>query len=228
MDQEQAQQGDDDHPGQKDRGHRHQKGRGGRRKHHHDGPHPQTHDLPTPSDAGVHTSADDNAAGSPKVAFSAGLPTRIASGEFLKPFNFHAQTDDLTDEEQVILRQMDIERILNSIRLLGYEVNQAPGTSGVLQGHGVTFFHINADPLQRLSSLVTSMHQELDRLVPMLHEQPRRPMVIDGTANRWKEDATMGLLTQIMPAVGRLGDRLAREAAVVVEAHQGRLRFYVG
>ncbi|KAK5122258.1 hypothetical protein LTR85_004168 [Meristemomyces frigidus] len=215
--------------------------RRGRNKHSHSEQHPDTKNLRTPSDTGEGLDAEDNGAGSPKVEFSAGLPSRIASGQLSQLFNFHAQTDeDIRSEEQAVLRQMDIDRIVTSIRLLGYEVNQAPGFSpspdiqavlgafntapGVLQGPAATFFHTNADPLERLTALVISMHQELDILMPKL--APADHPYHD--ALRWKEDIALGLLTRVSPALGRLVERVTGQVGGVLQQHQGGVRFFVG
>ncbi|KAK5135485.1 hypothetical protein LTR08_005274 [Meristemomyces frigidus] len=201
----------------------------------------QTAYLPTPTESGQPTTAEDDTAGSPKIAFSAGLPTRIASGELTEPFDIHGQQqDDLTNEEQGILRTLDVERILTSLRLLGYEVNQSPQLTavperdstpgahetvpGLLQGAAATFFHENADPLQRLWALIITFHQELDRLMPALAPQT----FPYGDERRWKEEITMGLLTQISPALGRLGERVTGQVGKVLREHEAGVTFFGG
>ncbi|KAK4548608.1 hypothetical protein LTR36_009518 [Oleoguttula mirabilis] len=220
----------------------HKRQRRPRHKHLHAEPHPDTPNIHTPSDFGQGTSADKDATGSPKVTFSPELPTRMASRQLSQSLNFHAEPDeDLDIEERAILRRrMDVERVLNSIRLLGYEVNHAPGetpspdtqavlgahvtASGVLQGPTATFYHTGADPLQKLMGLIISMHQELDMLMPKL--APQTISNHDGT--RWKEDMTLGLLTGISPALGRLSERVIGQAGGIVLQHQGGVRLFVG
>ena len=60
----------------------------------------------------------------------------------------------------LVLRDVDI--ILKSIRILGYE---DPDTSGLLDDRLVaSFFHVDLGPIQRLFALIKSIGAELDSL----------------------------------------------------------------
>ncbi|KAI7285884.1 hypothetical protein KC345_g1456 [Hortaea werneckii] len=83
--------------------------------------HPQTKGLPTPSDAGRPTfSQPTGVLRSPKLAFTPGYPSRFPSSELSKPFDSHTQTGT-TEAERRILRNIDIQRILSSAGILGYD-----------------------------------------------------------------------------------------------------------
>ena len=187
------------------------------------------------SDRPMTTQTD--AAGSPRIAFYAGLPSGIASGELTKPSATHVeQQDNLTAEKHAFPRQLDVERILTSLRLLGYEVNESASAEcndtsgayetapGVLQGAAATFFHGKADPIQHFWALIITFHQELDRLMPALGSAAF-PFADD---TRWKEEVTMGLLTQISPALGRLGERVNGQVAGVLKQHEASVKFFAG
>ena len=172
------------------------------RRHPESDQHPQIQDLPMPSDGTPTTAPTSNvAAGSPKTAFSAGLPSRIASDSLKQPFSLHSLIEGLSEEEQRVLKHHDIRQILTSIQLLGYE---PVSTSEVFNGPGVAFFHTRSDNITRLYVLIQTLHVELNRLMPMLYANGRDfGEGLDG--GRWKEKVVTRLLADIVPALGGVG-----------------------
>ncbi|GAB1735200.1 hypothetical protein NU219Hw_g265t1 [Hortaea werneckii] len=201
------------------------------RHHHrqHSEEHPQTKELPTPSDAGRPTfSQPAGVLGSPKLAFTPGYPSRFPSSELSKPFDFHTQTGT-TESEREILRNIDIQRILNSAGILGYDVDF--GEEAPFGGPAVILYRRNPDPVARLKALTVSFGNELRRLEPLLARQTPDVMVRGGGNpewGQWKEDTVLRLLTIITPAMGRLLERLTATAGGAIDQHDGGLRFFFG
>lgn len=203
------------------------------RHHHrqHSEEHPQTKDLPTPSDTGQPTASQPTGVlGSPKLAFTPGYPSRFPSSELSKPFDSHTQTGT-TESERVILRNIDIQRILNSAGILGYDVDF--GEEAPFDGSAVILYSRNSDSVARLKALTVSFGNELRRLEPFLARQtPGDNDIAAGGGDpgwrRWKEDTLLRLLTIIAPAMGRLLERLTASAGGAIGQHDGGVRFFVG
>ncbi|KAI7239801.1 hypothetical protein KC330_g1695 [Hortaea werneckii] len=201
------------------------------RRHHrqHSEEHPQTKDLPTPSDTGRPTiSQPAGVLGSPKLAFTPGYPSRFPSSELSKSFDLHTQTGT-TESERAILRNIDIQRILNSEGILGYDVDF--GEEAPFDGPAVILYSRNFDPVSRLKVLTVSSGNELRRLEPLLAWQIQGGVVVgdgDPEWRRWKDDTVLRLLTIITPATGRLLERLTATAGGAIGQHDGGVRFFVG
>ncbi|KAI7192560.1 hypothetical protein KC316_g5316 [Hortaea werneckii] len=190
---------------------------------------PQTKNLPTPSDTGRPTlSHPAGVLGSPKFAFTPGYPSRFPSSELSKSFDLHTQTGT-TESEREILRNIDIQRILNSAGILGYDVDF--GEEAPFDGPAVILYSRNADPVARFKASTLSFGNELKRLEPFLARQTRADVVggdEDPEWGRWKEDTVLRLLTIITPAMGRLLERLTATAGGAVGQHDRGVRFFVG
>ncbi|KAI7537463.1 hypothetical protein KC331_g10912 [Hortaea werneckii] len=190
---------------------------------------PQTKDLPTPSETGRPTiSQPAGVLGSPKLAFTPGYPSRFPSSELSKSFDLHTQTGT-TESERAILRNTDIQRILNSAGVLGYDVDF--GEEAPFDGPAVILYSRNSDPVAKFKALTVSFGNELRRLEPLLARQTRGDVVVgDGDPGwrRWKEDTALRLLTIITPAMGRLLERLTATAGGAIGQHDGGVRFFVG
>ncbi|KAI7381530.1 hypothetical protein KC336_g18819 [Hortaea werneckii] len=190
---------------------------------------PQTKNLPTPSDAGQPTfSQSAGILGSPKLAFTPGYPSRFPSSELSKAFDSHTQTGT-TESEREILRNIDIQRILNSAGILGYDVDF--GEEAPFDGPAVILYSRNSDSVARLKALTVSFGNELRRLEPFLARQTPGDMAGGGADpewRRWKEDTVLRLLTIIAPAMGRLLERLTATAGGAIGQHDGGVRFFVG
>ncbi|KAI6909447.1 hypothetical protein KC318_g8725 [Hortaea werneckii] len=201
------------------------------RYHHrqHNEDHPQTKDLPTPSDTGRPTfSQPAGVLGSPKLTFTPGYPSRFPSSELSKSFDLHTQTGT-TESERAILRNIDIQRILNSAGILGYDIDF--GEEAPFDGPAVILYSRNSDPVARLKALTVSFGNELRRLEPFLARQTRGDVVGgdgDPKWRRWKEDTVLRLLTITTPATGRLLERLTATAGGAIGQHDGGVRFFVG
>ncbi|KAI6895057.1 hypothetical protein KC318_g3858 [Hortaea werneckii] len=201
------------------------------RYHHrqHSEEHPQTKDLPTPSDTDRPTfSQPAGVLGSPKLAFTPGYPSRFPSSELSKSFDLHTQTGT-TESERAILRNIDIQRILNSAGILGYDVDF--GEEAPFDGPAVILYSRNSDPVARFKALTVSFGNELRRLEPFLARQTSSDLVGDGGDpewRRWKEVTVLRLLTIITPAMGRFLERLTATAGGAIGQHDGGVRFFVG
>ncbi|KAI7214340.1 hypothetical protein KC333_g6063 [Hortaea werneckii] len=201
------------------------------RHHHrqHSEEHPQTRDLPTPSDTGRPTfSQPAEDLGSPKLAFTPGYPSRFPSSELSKSFDLHTQTGT-TESERAILRNIDIQRILNSAGILGYDIDF--GEEGPFDGPAVILYSRNSDPVARLKALTVSFGNELKRLEPVLARQTSSNLTGGGGDpewRRWKEVTVLRLLTIVTPAMGSLLERLTATAGGAICQHDGGVKFFVG
>ncbi|TKA72970.1 hypothetical protein B0A55_05310 [Friedmanniomyces simplex] len=148
---------------------------------------------------------------SPKLAFSAGLPSRIATGQLDGFFDFHAQPGLLNDE-QAVARAHDIGRTHTSMRILGYELDRG---KEMMTKDVVPFWRVDVGPVQRLEGLVALLHGEVDRLAPCLRERTVGTELEERTT-LWKEGVLRELVTNIVPAVNGLAERVSRQVADVV------------
>lgn len=191
-------------------------------KEHHSrlGEHPHLTDLPPPSLQFTQPTSADPAAGSPKTAFSADLPTRIASRELKKPFNLHSQAEGLSPEEQACLRHEDIRRILSSIQILGYET---PAPLSAFIGPTIAFFTNQSDSVQRMLALVAEVHGEFDSVLSALRHVDR-DNDDQSQDDQIKEEILSQLFFQVMPAVEDLSGRVARETTAAAESLRGAVR----
>lgn len=185
--------------------------------------HPQLQDLPIPSDQVDQTGSTESPTGSPKMAFSAGLPSRIRSGEFNQPFNLHSQQAGLSEEECAMLRQVDIERILTSIRILGYDVPMRPG---VLNGPIVTFFHEQTNPVHRLEALIGTIQAEFTNIMIAI-KRPRSAVSGDLGIDRSNEQALTQLVAGFIPHLAELSARVGGQVSESLRAHQAEVRLNV-
>jgi hypothetical protein len=161
----------------------------------------------------------DPTAGSPKTAFSAGLTTRIASRVLTKPFDLLSQAESLGSEERAGLRHEDIRRILSSIQILGYET---PASESAFVGPAIGFFHSHSDSVKRMPALIADFHSEFDRILSALKHVDRdnedQPQAFQ------KEELLSHSFFQVMPAVGDLSGKVARDTTVAADSLGGAVR----
>ena len=152
------------------------------------------------------------------------MPSHIVSAELTKPSNLHSQQNRIRKEEQAALRQLDIQRILNSVRLLGYEVPVSPNA---LNDPATTFFHVSLGPINRLLALFEAIHVELKALMLILN-QPVDALSTNPEVRMWKEQMLTRVLVEIIPALSILSERVGRDAAASLSLHNGGVRLNVG
>ena len=201
------------------------RGRGrGRGRNPHDGEHQQSQNTPPAPDFSSQTPTAEQSASDSNAPLSAGLAARLGSGDPSTLLDLHSTQEGISEQEQAMLREFDIERILNSIRLLGYDV---PTTSHMLNSPAITFFDARSDPICRLLALVGAMHTELNRLSQFVDEHANS---LGGNVEgrRWREEALTKVFVEVVPALGVLSERVGRQAAASLDLHNGGLRFDVG
>ncbi|EMD00492.1 hypothetical protein BAUCODRAFT_170640 [Baudoinia panamericana UAMH 10762] len=137
---------------------------------HHSIQHPETQGLPHTARPDVQSRASPGPitpTGSPKVAFSAGLPNRLPSNELTGLFNLHNDTG-ISEGERVIARDIDIQRIQRSMQILGYDLDRG---NEAMTEYLVPFWSTKVDPIKRFEALTKLFHEEMDRLLPFMEER---------------------------------------------------------
>jgi hypothetical protein len=132
----------------------------------------------------------------------------------------HSQAEGLNPEEQAILRQEDIRRILSSIQILGYET---PAPQSAFNGPAIAFFYNQSDSVQRMLALIAEVHGEFDSVVSVLRHVDRDS---DNQSQEYqmKKEILSQLFFQVMPAVGDLSGKVARETTAAAESLGGAIR----
>lgn len=137
----------------------------------------------------------------------------------------YSERQGLSHEENAIFGELDLDRVLDLLRLLGYE---SPAMPNALDDEpAFTFFHRSIDPIHRLRTLLQGIHTELNNLMPVLNQRDD-VFAADVDAREWKEDILTRLLIEVVPGLSILSERVGRETAASLNLNRGGVKLSVG
>lgn len=85
------------------------------------------------------------------------------------------------------------------------------------------FFHEHSDPIDRLHALKQAIHMEVDKLFPHI-DRPEASFGYTRAVTDWKEEMFGRLITEIIPAIGSLNERVSRKTATSMRQQQAGVR----
>lgn len=124
-------------------------------------------------------------------------------------------------------RQAETERqhlthhLLSGLASLNYRIPH--GTT--LDSPILVLFKHEINGTTCLEELIRKMAVELEHLIVVIHQRPQFPAK---TVNVWKEDQMTDLLTEIVPALAKLIERIGVEVKHTLRTQDGGLRVHVG
>lgn len=113
------------------------------------------------------------------------------------------------------------QRLLSNLYALGYSV--VPGTT--LTQPVVVLFQKETGAIERLHGLIGALHGELSAIMGFVQEQQPFP---DRQLNAWKEGVISRLITEVMPGLGGLVERVGCSVKAGLQANEGGVRVFVG
>ena len=116
-------------------------------------------------------------------------------------------------------------KTLDAMALAGYEIPHLDHPADTLRQPMLILHRTDVPPVDRLHGLMASMHIELGKLMFHVNDQPKwaGPEI-----NAWKEAVLMRLMTEVVPELGLLTERVGREVGVGMKSNAAGIRAFVG
>lgn len=129
-----------------------------------------------------------------------------------------SRRDQSTPDSHEAVRVANIQRIIDQMGDLGWDI-QPDHYLFTPRGPIATFFHSDAEPIERMMAIIRVLNLELERALAYVNVQPVTGM--NGPQREWKEEILNGLLMKVMPGVARMADLIGQEAVSSLEKNGG-------
>jgi len=119
-----------------------------------------------------------------------------------------------------------IQKIIDQMGTLGWDI-QPDHYLFTPRGPIATFFHNDAEPVERMMAIIRVLNLELERALGYVNVQPVTGMT--GPQREWKEKVLNGMLMQVLPSMARMADLIGQEAVSSLEKNSGGIiRLHAG